>query len=772
MNCSTELLLVAYAVFRADEIYIETLKDKSTAQTLLEEIEIAKLHHPSSRQDAAFLSRSTALMKRLKMRENPTSPISYFPKPSHHLFPDQESANQAIVRTLASELVAALDQAQEAEQSAKEYHAAMEAVKKVENTCKTASDLATQLKSLAHRLEAGTESTAGDGSPPDLSSEACLPSQSHSVFLALFPTLLDELSQAISVAGQTILSGRSVIADLPRTGIDGQFILDSAATVDRLADCHTSVIKVREAMQHRVETLNKLRTVWSTMATLFDQLDGLRYDITDAIQKHMHKQQASQDAALLTPESPVSPLPSVQLTPSEASTQLTTLASVLQDGIMTPLNSVAPSIGSELQTYLSNCSAGLSMSLEETRRIMRAWDSVQNQASEISIVRDETHALQMRSEHLKLRYDDAIQEVLEGRLSTQAALQTRAELDEQVALLKVDTQRFQDELSSRVPFVGTVEPGSTRSSPTVVRRRFSVSTGFSLDVVRQAAQAGMPFDAAALDRAVRADANSYSILLAGEVNSLSQKAELFHLAQLARTIDEAVGSIVQDLEGANLSYEALQSSLSASEENLSLDHLSSISAQVDELFQGRGHSIASSCIAARDLLDQLEAGCSRCDPACEASMSLPRRRAVEDAEDRFNIWREGMEVLSERVSDLQHLEQVRLMELAKAREEEEKLRIEEEGRLERKRIEKEAQEKAEAERLRVEAEVEARAAEERKLAEENVRIEQEAALAATKVSEQSTVVSALGAESKQLDHHVGVAQYRRERPHPSHEAGK
>lgn len=45
----------------------------SDAQTLLVEIEVAKLSHPTPCQDASFISRASALNKRLLLRGNPAS---------------------------------------------------------------------------------------------------------------------------------------------------------------------------------------------------------------------------------------------------------------------------------------------------------------------------------------------------------------------------------------------------------------------------------------------------------------------------------------------------------------------------------------------------------------------------------------------------------------------------------------------------------------------------------------------------------------------------
>ncbi|KAI0698913.1 hypothetical protein BC835DRAFT_628774 [Cytidiella melzeri] len=709
---------------KADEIYVETAKDKSTAQTLLEEIEMAKLSHPTSRRDTSFLSRSTTLLKRLKMRENPSSPVNFFPRPSHRLFPDQDGANVEIAHILSAELATAHEQAYEAERAAKEYHGTLEKVKRVENVLKTASDLTDQLKSLAHRLETGVESTAGDGSPPTLSSEACLHSNSHSVFLAHAPQLLDIVSEVEQTANQVTLAGRAALAALPREGIDPQFVRDSVAVFDQLASYRTSAIKSRSSVALRIETLRKCRGIWSSMAETFDKLDNIRHDVMEGMQQQMYKPQANQDAALLTPESPSSPLSSFEISVQQANEQLEVLASALNTQVVSPLSEITPSIGQGLEAYLSDCSSGLSQSLDELNRLTQSWTLVQRQASEMAIVSDETHALQMRSEHLKLQYEDSTRDVLLGNLSGADLLEKEKELETMAELLTQDVQSFQDKLSLRIPIVGSGERSSApRSAPNSHRRRFSISTGFSLEAVRQAAQAGLPFDAAALNRAVRADANSYSIMLAGEVETLSRHAHHFRLAQQARAIDVSVRGVLEGLHEACVSLDGFQSLLDSHEPPVSLANLLSISQEVDQLYRDKGQSLAASCISTRDLLERMETQLASRDPSAEATSLALRRRAVEEAEEKFNGWRESVEVLSEQLSDMQHAERMRLDAEARARaDEEERLRLAEEHR----RIaEEERLRLAEEERVRREEEEKLRREEEKRLCfveEERLRV--------------------------------------------------
>jgi hypothetical protein len=113
---------------RADEFYVETMKDQASAQSLLDDIDTAQLTHPSSRQDSVFSARAAAIVKRLYSRENPGSVTSSFPRPAHPLFPDQLSANNTVTKVLGEELETGLSLAAMLERSALDYHVACEAV--------------------------------------------------------------------------------------------------------------------------------------------------------------------------------------------------------------------------------------------------------------------------------------------------------------------------------------------------------------------------------------------------------------------------------------------------------------------------------------------------------------------------------------------------------------------------------------------------------------------------------------------------------------------
>ena len=168
------------------------MKDQASAQSLLDDIDAAHLTHPSSRQDSVFSARAGAIVKRLSSRENPCSVTSSFPRPTHPLFPDQPSANNTITKVLGEELEIGLSLAAMLERNALDYHAACEAVMGAKHSVTSANELSNSYVSVLHHMLNGVESSDGDGTPPDVTTESCLRETKHATFLALHPSLLQQ----------------------------------------------------------------------------------------------------------------------------------------------------------------------------------------------------------------------------------------------------------------------------------------------------------------------------------------------------------------------------------------------------------------------------------------------------------------------------------------------------------------------------------------------------------------------------------------------------
>ncbi|KAH9894215.1 hypothetical protein C8Q73DRAFT_694913 [Cubamyces lactineus] len=709
---------------KADEYYVETLKDKSNAQTLLEEIEVAKLGHPTSRQDASFMSRTSALTKRLLLRGNPATSLT-FPKPSHKHFPDQTTYTDLLIQQLSTEMVTALQHAKKAEECAKEYHAAADAVKQVEIVRKAASDLLGRYASLIDRMENGIATSNGDGTPPDLSTEDCLENSRHSVFLSLFPSLLEELEKAEREVEPLLSTARSALLHLDFPGIDAQFKTDSAAIIDELEAKRAAAAMAKNLVASRTEALVQVRSVWSAMDSLFQEVEELRKDVLDAMSRQMWRQQVRHDAPP-TPESPTAALPAMTLSPEEVAERLAVLRSRLVTDVSSPISSLSSSSGPTLREYLIRGSSALESVLEATGDTARFWQAVQQQALMMGTVRDEVHSLQIRIEDLRMRFEKSAQDAFAGSL--QEEVQVEETLTGELVATRSAIQEFLDELPRRIPFVGEVKfVRSVEHAPS--KRRTSLPGGFTLDAIQQAAQPTVPFDPAALDKGVRTDSNTYSMMLSGALRVLESKADYFQLAKKAHALDVALASMVGLLGQAEDAVASIHVSFTGSEERLSADCFSELSASLEGVSQKHSVVVEEALSHVRDALQDLRTAPGGHDVGARDAAVSARQKAVENAESHFSSWKKSLAGLKQQLADAQKVEQHRITEEARLKEEQERLEAETQALRAREQAAAVEAERLEAlERARLErekAEAEERERRERQEALEQARREEE-----------------------------------------------
>ncbi|KAI0643758.1 hypothetical protein C8Q79DRAFT_153114 [Trametes meyenii] len=659
---------------KADEFYVETLKDKSSAQNLLEEIEVAKLSHPTTRQDASFVSRTSALSKRLLLRGNPSTSLT-FPKPVHRHFPDQVACTESVVQQLSAEMMSALQHAKKAENCAKEYHAAADAVKQVETACKAASTLSVKYLSLINRMENGIATSTGDGTPPDLSSEECLESSRHSVFLSLFPSVLKELDQVDNEAVSLLPSARASLLHLDLPGIDSQFKVDSTAVIEELEIRRRLAAAAKDVVTSRATGLAQVRKVWSFMDQLFQEVEELRGEIIDAMSRQMWRQQVRHDAPP-TPESPTAALPTVTLSPSEVMERLSGLRLRLAEDVSSLLSVVTPSLGSVLREYLIQSSSALESILSATGDTARFWEAVQQQATMMGTVRDEVHSLQIRIEDLRVRFEKGAQDVFAGIFDTATQSQTEETLVEELIATRSAVHAFLDELPRRIPFVGEARvTGSLgHTSP---KRRTSLSGGvITLDVLQQAIQSNIPFDPAALDKGVRTDSNTYSIMLLGALKTLESKADYFKLTKKAHALDVTLASLVDILSHAEEAINSIRTSYTDEEARLSIGRLSELSAALEHTSQMHADSIGRALSSVQDALRLLRPMPDGHDTGPQDAVVSARQKAVETAESHFSSWKKSVVGLRQHISDALKAEQHRAAEEARLKEEQDRLEAE------------------------------------------------------------------------------------------------
>ena len=663
--------------------------------------------HPTARQSNTFVSRADALIKRLLLRGNPTASSSTFPCPVHPLFPDQRSSNASLAYILSSEVTSALDLVKKVEASAKEYRATFEAVKDVEALSQTSKELFAILSSVHDRLTNGVRAGEGDGSPPDLTSKACLNATRHSAFLTLLPDILKESDAASERTSPLLRIYRAAILKLDHPGIDPAFKSNAIAEINQLGQQKDQTDKIKADIVARTSRLRDARKIWSIMDHALKTLDDTRRDIGGAMERKRWKQQAPSTAAPLTPESPMSVLPPVLILPEDAIHKLETTHDILSQEVDGPLSFLSLSLEPPLKEWLFQSYTGLLTFLNSLKQMSRLLEAIQNQASVMEDVRNEVETFQIRIEDLKLRIDGSFGDTLAGSLSGDQLVDTQATLRTDTKILQDMAWMFMDGLSQRVPFVSQPDLPS-RSRPNFVKRRFA-SGDLKLGESSQAAAIELPFDLASLDDAVRTDSNTYFMRLAGDLQSLESKANHFQLATMAKEVDLALLSALEDLQGIVCHITVLKSSLSTATDSVTEDDditesLQSLHQEVDKFSNACRSRISRVFTPIHELLRRMDAtpGCH--DIAIRDILYVARTEAVNDVEIKLNACHDDIASLKLQIMGAQRLENRRLKQkqVERARLESERLERE---RLERERLEHDLLEAERLERERVEREL-------------------------------------------------------------------
>ncbi|KAF8211424.1 hypothetical protein K438DRAFT_41193 [Mycena galopus ATCC 62051] len=700
---------------KADEIYVESMKDQVAAQALWDEIEAAKFQHPTARQSTSFVTRAEALIKRLFLRGDPAARTSAFPQPTHVLFPEHTAINDSVVQTLSSEVSTALELARKVEAVAKEYRLDYEAVHRVETLVETSSVACNAFTSVIERLEKGVSSTDGDGTPPNLMSETCLEPTRHAAFLALLPSILKEQETANETAAQVLRSSRGALLGLDRPGIDPTFKTKAAAEFQRLSALRGQAQWTRDDVTTRVGRLREARKIWNSMDANLSELEDVRREIGEAMEKHRWQQELNANGAPPTPDSFSAPLPA-DSPPTESVKRLDDLSAKLTREIDVPLAALSRTLEAPLNERLSRSSVGLKHFLEQVRQMATLLESVKNQAGAMGTIRDEFHDLQARIDDLKMRVDTGIEEVLAGKLVASELSTLDGAIASDLDGFRAEVKVFIDGLPQRVQFVSR-GPGRSPTAATFVKRRFS-SIDLKLAAFDDKQSVELPFDLQSLDDAVRVDSNSYAMKLGGQLQALEQRASHFQLAQMAKDVDVSLSSVAADINNVAQQLLTFKSSLTSIVGQTDISKpLADLAKEVEDVSQTCRTPIARSFSPIRELLRQMEAAPGSHDPAVHESMYLARLRAVDDTELRFKAWTDDVDALSRQVAEAQRVEAARL----------EAERIAEEQRLqaERERIAAEEAERARLERERLEEEGRLRLEEERLAEERRVQAEKE-----------------------------------------------
>ncbi|KAI9467273.1 hypothetical protein BJY52DRAFT_59540 [Lactarius psammicola] len=699
---------------KADEFYVETMKDQASAQSLLDDIEAAQLTHPSSRQDSVFSARAGAIVKRLSSRENPCSVTSGFPRPTHTLFPDQPSANNSVTKVLAEELEIGLSLAARLERSALDYHAACEAVRRAEHSVTSANELSNSYVSVLHHMLNGVESSDGDGTPPDVTTELCLRETKHAAFLALLPSILQQLDKSDQEAGSVLPIAQASLLGLADINVEPGFKDRLSSAIRRLEDVWAESGHTRAVITERVNILRDVRKIWVSAGSILKDLGTIRGELDDLMGQQKWKSSTTSHLPP-TPESMNASLPLSSRTLENATEQVALLQASFDQDVHSGVSTLPGVVGPGLRIYLVKCREGLSGILEHSRQMLRLTDRINRQALAMAAIRDETHDLQARLEDTESGLDVLAEQILDGS-SLDDLDDRRLDLVSDATSIQAACQTFMDSLPRRVIFVSP-DPSSTVTSNTStpgIRRRAPPPLDLTLDAL-QSPPFEPPIDLTHLDHVVRTDCNAFALHLAGGVSSLQRKVAHLDIVQDAHAVDLKLVTLKETITLAEERLEAIRETVSTVPDMFdSINQLAHVAGEVGPLFDARRSEISQSLLPIRQLLYKMDTTCSK-TPASK-HLFLSRSQTTDDMEAKIKAWSDSAKAL---LSDVRHKEE-RLRVAQREQIEQERLAVEAAKKLAKEQAEAEARRKAEEERIREEAEKAERLRREQAEAEERI----------------------------------------------------
>lgn len=532
-------------LYRADEIYVETKKDCISSSNLLEEIEVAKLSHPTARQSASFMSRADTIIKRLAIRGNPSSPSNLFPRPEHFLFPDQKLANEVLIKTLSDDIVAADKLSRAVTCAAKEYKDSYEAVKRVEIFLQDVGHNIGNLSSIIKKFIEGIPSEDEDGSPPDLTSEVSLDPARHALFIAVFPSLLEDTEKSITKADQHLYIGPSLLLALDGPGIDTQFRENVSTSLNKLSSLRTQASGLRNSSMEQLAWLRNSRRIEQNITSKLKLLKAAKIQMVDQMERDRWHRQFNRVNAPLAPESPTTDLPAPQLTYVGFEEQLYQVSTAIEVDVTQPLQSLSVHVQSNLETFLVRRAAALQHALEDGRRLLKLLGGIREQSLAMTLIRDDFHGIMTHIEDAKIEITRIVEGIVElspgDTDSTQLRIQETVDIDaEYLEPIQKQVTTFVDSLSQRVPFVSPYSPaGSGRPSSSLKSPPFQSRVSDETTAI--------PFDLPILDSIVRDDSNSYASRISGNYETLVQLKGHFNLSKVAVATDSAISETATDL---------------------------------------------------------------------------------------------------------------------------------------------------------------------------------------------------------------------------------
>jgi len=560
-----------------------------------------------------------------------------------------------------------------AQLKAKEYSTLANAADRAHALFDQVNDLSSKLEDLEVRLRKGSD-MHGDGSPPDLSDQRCLEPTRHGAYVALLPSIFADIEGGDSAASQAMASLRAVLLELRSTISLREFITDADAALDTLSERQRAVSTSKRKAVANVDILQRSRAIWARCTDLRPRIATIKNDIMEAIELQQWKPALNRDGLPMTPESPrslqlegnINSNTHLTLTADNVQACIQDIEKLLIEEVQTPLSQVAPSLGEALALYLDSGVRDITSQLGSLRMLVGVLDRVQKQADCMRHVVSESYELDAKIDCLRANIQEAIDKTLHDATWAEGSSKGGS-LSGEVKDLKDQINEFSDMLAIRVPFVSSI-PISTSIPHSTDPRLIQHDT--------------LQRKIASLDQAVRSDVNNVALSLAGRLEALKRKLDLYSLADLARLLDEQLSTASQAIKSSSAELSSLSATADKSLNELGNDDsvpeleadFADVLSALEALSSERTRSISNACSLALTTLRQMRSSPGARDSSVHDDILNQRSRNFEDVEAQAHAFQQELGSLRAKVIEGRRLAENRLHEDRLRREREEMMR--------------------------------------------------------------------------------------------------
>jgi hypothetical protein len=267
------------------------------------------------------------------------------------MFPDQASHNDAVVASLVQERTVMSDLVAKVQSRVEEYQQRCDVVNRVDKLVQRAEELCDGLTSVAQRMKDGFSGDEdNDGSPPDLSTSACLDKSRHAAYLALLPSMSPEPDALVRESEELCNTANGELSNLADEGVSLQYREDAARMLRRLLELTRQVSSTHRAALDDIASLRQVRRIWDTVEHEVQTLESVRHDIAESIRKEQWKRHTPEYIAPPTPDSVADSLLDYTPPSSTAGQALDECESRSQNAIIMPARSLSSQVGSPLRS--------------------------------------------------------------------------------------------------------------------------------------------------------------------------------------------------------------------------------------------------------------------------------------------------------------------------------------------------------------------------------------------------------------------------------------